>query len=116
VFVLPARADGDKVEGFGLVLLEAGAAGLPVIGTRDSGTEDAVDDGVTGLLVAQGDSAALAAALTRLLTDAALSARMGAAGRAKAAAQTWDMVAAEYMKLYERNMNHEGTKRHEGTR
>ena len=100
VFALPARSDGDKLEGFGLVLLEASAAGLPVIGTRDSGTEDAVDDGVTGLLVAQGDHAGLAAALVQLLTDEPLAARMGAAGRAKAAGQTWEQVAADYINLY----------------
>lgn len=102
VFALPAQVDGNKVEGFGLVLLEASAAGLSVIGTRDSGTEDAVDDGVTGVLVGQGDSMTLAAALVRLLTDAALAARMGAAGRAKAAGQTWDVVAQRYIALYEK--------------
>ena len=46
---------GWKFEGFGLTLLEASAAGLPVIGTRDCGAEDAVIEGETGLLVAQSD-------------------------------------------------------------
>jgi len=56
VFVLPSRD-----EGFGLVFLEAMAVGVPVVGTRVIGSEDAVEDGVTGLLVPYADPAALAA-------------------------------------------------------
>lgn len=100
VFALPSQNVGNHFEGFGLVLMEASAAGLPVIGSRDCGAEDAVDDGATGLLVAQGDVPALANAIGRLLTDDALAAQMGAAGRAKAAAQTWDVAAASYAEVY----------------
>jgi glycosyltransferase involved in cell wall biosynthesis len=100
VFALPSLNTGDSFEGYGLALLEASAAGLPVISTRDGGTEDAVDDGVTGRLVPQGDVAALASALLRLLHDPALAVQMGSAGRAKAAAQTWDAVAAQYVEVY----------------
>ncbi|MBN1965886.1 MAG: glycosyltransferase family 4 protein [Anaerolineae bacterium] len=101
VFALPALNVGGKFEGFGLVYLEAGAAGLPVIGTWGCGAEEAIDDGVTGLLVPQGDVAALADAITRLLTDPDLRARLGAAGREKAFASTWDHVAAQVRALYE---------------
>ena len=68
-------------EGFPNAPLEAGVAGVPVVGFEVTGTVDAVVDGTTGLLVPRGDSSALAKALMRLLSDEALRARMGAAAR-----------------------------------
>ena len=68
-------------EGFPNAPLEAGVAGVPVVGFEVTGTVDAVVDGTTGLLVPRGDSGALAKALMRLLGDEALRARMGAAAR-----------------------------------
>lgn len=100
-FALPSLNVGWKFEGFGLALLEASAAGLPVIGSRDCGAADAVQDGVTGLLVGQGDVEGLAGAIIRLLRDRELAHKMGAAGRAFAAAHTWDTAAARLIALYE---------------
>lgn len=100
VFALPALNVGGKFEGFGLAYLEASAAGLPVIGTTGCGAEDAIDDGVTGLLVPQNDPHALAEAITRLLRDPGLRAQFGAAGRVKAQANTWDHVAARVRETY----------------
>lgn len=101
VFALPSLNVGWKFEGYGLALLEAGAAGLPVIGTTDCGAEDAVVDGETGFLVPQTDlETGLAAAITRLLGNPALAARMGAAGRERARTQTWDRAAGEMIALY----------------
>lgn len=68
-------------EGFGLVLLEAMRAGLPVVATRVGAIPEVVADGESGLLVAPDDAAALAAAMARLAADDALCARLGAAGR-----------------------------------
>ena len=102
VFALPSFNVGDKFEGFGLVFLEASASGLPVVGTRGSGVEEAVVEGETGLLVPQQDVTALAAAITRLLQDDALRARLGAAGRAYAQTQDWSAVAGRVRGLYER--------------
>src|SRR5690606_35041812 len=94
VYVLASRNIGWKFEGYGLSLLEASAAGLPVIGTTDCGAEDAVVDGVSGLLVPQGSIEwDLPAAINRLLSDRELAARMGEAGRDHARAQTWDYGA-----------------------
>jgi glycosyltransferase involved in cell wall biosynthesis len=76
-FVMPSHA-----EGFGFTNVEALSFGLPVISSRVGAIPEAVEDGRTGLLVAAGDTGALAAAMERLATDGALSARMGEAGRA----------------------------------
>ena len=101
VFALPSINDGWKFEGYGLVHMEASAAGLPVIGTRDCGAIDAVDDGVTGLLVSQTNiDRELPSALLRLLTDKTLAAQMAAAGQQKAQQHTWDTAAAQMITLY----------------
>lgn len=100
VFALPSIHTGGRFEGFGLAYLEASAAGLPVIGTRDCGAEDAILNGETGYLVPQSDPAALAERIVRLLRDADLRARLGGAGAAFAATQTWDRVAERVIALY----------------
>ncbi len=76
VFVLPSRH-----EGMPLAVLEAMDAGLPVVGTRVIGTSEAVEDGVSGLLVPSKDPAALAGALEELLDRPELRRRMALAGR-----------------------------------
>lgn len=76
LFVLPSR-----FEGLPLVVLEAMAAGLPVVATRIGGTDEAVEHGVTGLLVEPGDAGALAEAVHALLANPARARAMGLAGR-----------------------------------
>ena len=101
VFCVPSINEGSRFEGFGLVYLEASAAGLPVIGTTATGATDAIDNGVTGMLVPQAQlETELAPALVSLLTDGALRQQMGAAGRLKAAGQTWDTTAQALIDLY----------------
>jgi len=80
VVVLPSIAK----EGLGLVLVEAALLEKPTIGSNAPGIDEAVQDGVTGLLVPPGDAAALADQLALLLSDAGLRNRMGAAGRERA--------------------------------
>jgi L-malate glycosyltransferase len=63
------------------VLLESMAAGAPVVATRVGGTPEALDDGVTGLLVPPGDAGAITAAVARLLDDRALACRLGRTAR-----------------------------------
>lgn len=63
-------------------VLEAQAAGVPVVGFRAGGLVEAVADGRTGLLVAPGDIPALAAAIGRLIDDEGLRARLATAGPA----------------------------------
>jgi glycosyltransferase involved in cell wall biosynthesis len=81
VFVLPATLDarGDT-EGLGVVLLEALSHGVPVVATRRGGIPDIVKDGETGLLVEDGDLAALGGAIETLLSDRDLARRLASAG------------------------------------
>jgi glycosyltransferase involved in cell wall biosynthesis len=71
----------SKNEGSPVALIEAMAAGRPVVSTRAGGVEDVVTDGETGRLVPIGDAAAVARAIVDLLDDPALAARLGAAAR-----------------------------------
>jgi len=71
-------------EGFGLVLVEAGLTGRPVIGARSGGIVDIIEDEVNGLLYPPGDVDALAGCLWKLFSDPALRDRLGAAGHARA--------------------------------
>jgi glycosyltransferase involved in cell wall biosynthesis len=84
LYVLPSRH-----EGFPVAPLEAMACGLPVVATDAPGVPEILDggEGAGGLLVPRGDAAALATALGRLIDDAALSERMGAAARARVVEQ-----------------------------
>jgi len=87
-------------ESFGIVLVEAMAAGLPVVASDVAGYDEVVTDGVEGLLVPPRDPAALAAAVGTILDDPALSERFAAAGRARAAGFDWSVVGARLEGLY----------------
>jgi glycosyltransferase involved in cell wall biosynthesis len=80
VFVLPTRY---PPEGQPFAILEAMAAGLPVVSTPRGAIPDMVEDGVTGLLLPEGDEAALAEALRRLVASPAERSAMGEAGRSR---------------------------------
>jgi colanic acid/amylovoran biosynthesis glycosyltransferase len=79
---LTAR-DGDA-EGLPNVVVEAAASGLPVVGSDHEGIPEAVADGLSGFIVAEGEAGPLATRIAALLGDPALRRRMGAAGRALA--------------------------------
>lgn len=74
----------SRWEGFGIVLLEAMLAGLPIVATRVSAVPEVVVHGETGALVAAGDAEGVARELSALLADSDLRARLGAAGRERA--------------------------------
>jgi len=97
VFVHHAR-----YESFGMAIVEAMAAGLPVVAARVGAVPEILTHEKDGLLVPPGDASALAAAVERLLGDAALRDRLGAAARLRAADYDWESIAGRYERLYER--------------
>ncbi|MFV0462181.1 MAG: glycosyltransferase family 4 protein [Nostocoides sp.] len=94
--VVPSRK-----EAFGIIVLEAWAAGTPVIATLGTGPAAFVRDGIDGLLVPAQDEAALAAALERLVADPGFAGGLGAAGAARVGEFTWAATAREYLRLYD---------------
>jgi len=97
VLVLPSR-----YEELGSVLLETIRAGVPIVASNTGGIPEVVRDGENGLLCPPGDPASFAAAIDALLADARLRRRMGAAGRARSQAYSWDALAPQVLEVYER--------------
>ena len=97
VVVVPSRQ-----EPFGVILLEAMAAGRPTVASCVGGIPEFAEDGVTTLLVHPDDPAVLAQALARLLADPDLAKRLGENGKARAAEYAWNLVADRYEALYDR--------------
>jgi glycosyltransferase involved in cell wall biosynthesis len=96
LFVFPSL-----VEPQGLALLEAYAAGLPVIASRTGGIPEMLEDGVEGLLVEPGDAHGLASAMLRMLGDAALREACAAHARRRLPAFDVDAIADDYVALYQ---------------
>ena len=86
----------SEKEGWGLTVIEANALGVPVVATDAPGLRDSVRDGETGFLVPDGDIAAFADRIGRLLSDDALSARMSEAATAWARHFDWDRAADSF--------------------
>ncbi len=98
--VMPYQRVGRDFEGFGLVLLEAGACGAPVISTFDSAAEEIVTADENGVLVPPGDVAALGAAIERILTVPEVHRRLAAGGRERAQRMTWNRSTAQLLNVY----------------
>jgi phosphatidyl-myo-inositol alpha-mannosyltransferase len=96
VFVSPALGQ----ESFGMVLVEAMAAGVPVVASDIPGYREVVRDGRDGLLVPPGDADALAAAVLRILGDRSLARRLSTAGRERAERYRWERVVPEIEQAY----------------
>jgi phosphatidyl-myo-inositol dimannoside synthase len=100
VYLGVSRLMEQRVEGFGISLAEASASGVPVVAGRSGGIPAAVRDGETGLLVDAERPEAVAQALSRLLDDPALRARLGAAGRGAVESHyNWDRVTADLIRI-----------------
>ena len=94
--VLPSRR-----ENYPLVLLEAMAAGVPVVTTRVGGIPEMIDDGRSGLLVPPDDPDALATALARVSTDEGLRGRLIEGGREVAERHRWDRIVVRMVAEYQ---------------
>lgn len=106
LFILTPQEDSGakpfNFEGFGLVYLEAGAYGLPVIASDCGGVAEAVLDGETGFVFPQKDVAGMAQAAYRLLTDEELNLRLGKANRRWAEKLTWAQTAEQILAIYQK--------------
>jgi glycosyltransferase involved in cell wall biosynthesis len=102
VLVLPSHR-----EGLPTVVLEAQAAGVPVVGASATGVVDIVADGQTGLLFPVGNVPALTEAIARIITDGALAIKLGLAGQEQVRSkfrqeQIWQALHREYLEVLQR--------------
>jgi phosphatidylinositol alpha-mannosyltransferase len=94
-------------ESFGIVLLEAMAAGTPVVACDIDGYRNVATHGENALLVPAGDSAALATALARIIADSRLATSLTVAGREHSQSFSMDALAVKYVEMYYRALNME---------
>jgi len=99
IFIMPARNINGDFEGFGIVYLEAGLAGKPVIAGRSGGVGDAVIDGLNGLLVDPENINQLASAVIKLALNPELRKKLGEQGRKRAIKEfDWEKQAEKIYK------------------
>lgn len=109
IFIQPNIPVKDDMEGFGLVVLEAGAAGLPVVASRLEGLADAVSDGDNGQLLAPGDADAYVTKIQELARDA--TARQDLGRRAQDYVRrhfSWEVIAERYLEVFQEHMRESG--------
>jgi N-acetyl-alpha-D-glucosaminyl L-malate synthase BshA len=101
VFILPSITTGGISEAFGVVLLEAMAAGCPVIGSNTGGIPDIIVDGETGFLVPERDADALAEKIIRVLSDKPLREKFCRNGLVRVREKfSLDIVAEQFLEVY----------------
>jgi len=105
IFILTACNYEYHFEGFGLVFLEAAAAGLPVIGTLGNGIEDAVRDGYNGILVPQNDKEKTAGAIVEILSDESKWRDMNRHSYEWAKDHDLKKIVRKYISLYEETLS-----------
>lgn len=105
IFVLPSVSLPSEIEATPTAVIEAMAAGLPVICTDAGGLPRLISDGVNGLIVPERDPEALAAAIIRLAGDPALRREMGDANRLLAKQRAWDVIASRVDEVYRSVIN-----------
>jgi len=93
-------ASVDRSEAYGMVLMEAAAAGLPAVATDIPGVRTVVKNNETGVLVPPKNSAALAEALNTILNNVELKTRLGLAARDFALSRTWSDAGKKYLEIY----------------
>ena len=108
VFVLTPKRFGMDVEGFGLVYLEAGAAGKPVVASMHGGVTDVVKHMKNGLLVPENDPDSTAKAILTLLMDKGLSEKLGNGGREMAMRFRWESTVDNLIKAWKEKLQRVG--------
>lgn len=101
LFVLTPISDQYDFEGFGLVYLEASSSGLPVIGTRNSGAEDAIKDGESGFLVSPDNPLELAEKILLVLQDPSVYNKFSQGGQNWAKSMLWAEIVKRYQEVYD---------------
>ncbi|MBU4332455.1 glycosyltransferase family 4 protein, partial [Patescibacteria group bacterium] len=102
LFLLTPVYIKGNFEGFGLVYLEAGAFGKPVVGSLGSGAEEAVVHNETGLLVPQNDPKATAEATIKILGNPELAKKLGQGNKNFTKDHDWERVAKKYQEIYKK--------------
>jgi phosphatidyl-myo-inositol dimannoside synthase len=101
VLVLPVLSMDSDVEGFGMVSLEAAAAGKPVVATMAGGVPDGVVGGESGILVQVGDYQGMTTAIVTLLKDSRMASKLGEGGRQRAANHfDWTIIVGRYQAVF----------------
>lgn len=100
LFMHTAKTLPDDFEASGLILLEAGLFGLPVVATHSGGIPEVIEDGISGLLVPERDPEALANAVMRLVSDPKLTQQLGQANRVRALERNWNWYMAQQLVIY----------------
>lgn len=103
VFLLPTR-----MEGWGLAIMEAMAAGCPVVSSPVGGVKELISEGENGLLVPVGDVYGIAGAVERLLDDAKLREQLCASAKETVGKYTWESSAQKTLEIYERVISKRG--------
>jgi phosphatidylinositol alpha-1,6-mannosyltransferase len=104
VFLMPNRREGTSVEGFGIVFLEANAAGIPVVGGNHGGVTDAVINEETGYLVDPQDTDAIASAVVDLLMNKSKRKKMGKRGRKRVVQGfDWNRVTDRFKQVLQKH-------------
>jgi phosphatidylinositol alpha-1,6-mannosyltransferase len=113
LLAMPSRlpAGGFAGEGFGIAFLEAGAYGKPVVAGNVGGAVDSVSDGESGLLVDPLDPVAVAEAITRLLEEPELAARLGAAAQRRVQDFAWPVIVERLEEVLHDQLARGGTRR-----
>jgi glycosyltransferase involved in cell wall biosynthesis len=106
VFVLPS-----KMESFGLTLLEASAAGVPVVCSNAGGIPEVFQDGFNALLYPPGDDNAMAKAIICLIQDKELAKKISANAMETASKYTWKMTAERTLQVYEEVLQEKASSR-----
>jgi len=96
----PTNVKEGKFEGFGQVYLEAGACGIPVVGTKNCGAEDAIKDNSTGFLAEQDNVYDITNKILKILDDKKLTKKMSQNGRKQAKKMDWQKIAKKYLNIY----------------